>query len=229
MPYIVRHNRRYTVTEDQFREMQGNALDGGRTLRSRHADIQARLGRGEIPTPPIWTEEDEQREQLRWDAMERVANMRATTPFFAQEYKKPWDKGPEMPSQEFPPLTFPLVPETDGGGVKKLYKTRYAELEKMYCQLYDKAAKWDRATEFFKKENSKLVQQTQEAIMKLQDLEARAVDSELVTKRMEQVARELGLTTVMKGRGTMADKLNSFFGALLTRVRCEPIEDELAD
>lgn len=239
MPYIIRANRRYTVTEEQFQRMQWESLDNGNVLRRRDAEIAARVLRGDIPEPgmlppggvevtPRIAEMAVARLQEQRDAM-RAAAVQAGTQFFNQEYKKPYQKEEvQMTDEQFPQLTFPLVAETDGEGVKRLYKTRYTELERMYSALYAKARKLSQLQEFYHQEMNTARTAHMNLLEKYNKLEAAAVDSAVVVKRMEQVAKEIGIG-LGNPRQTMEEKLNTFFGALMTRIRCEEQEDELAD
>lgn len=245
MPYIIRANRRYTVTEDQFQRMQWESLDNGNTLRRQDAEIAARVLRGDIPEPGMLPPggvgttvarrlgemaQARLEEQRRMTEGFRAAQIQAGTPFFNQEYQNPYPPKEEvqMTDEQFPQLTFPLVAETDGEGVKRLYKTRYTELERMYSALYAKARKLSQLQEFYHREMNTARTAHMNILEKYTKLEDASVDSAVVVKRMEQVAKEIGIG-LGNPRQTMEEKLNTFFGALMTRIRCEEMPDELAD
>lgn len=135
---------------------------------------------------------------------------------------------PEQEEVKVEPLKYPLVSETNADGGVKLYKTRYNELERMYGRLYDEKADLDQKRRSLNDLANRYYLQLTEAQQQLHTLTQTVVDSEVVVKRMNQVAKELGIH-LNPNHHTMQDKLDSFFASILTRIRCDEVQDELAD
>lgn len=130
-----------------------------------------------------------------------------------------------------PPLTFPIVPEVGSDGVKRLYKTRYVELEKMYTMLHEtnnkNAAALAKMTDTAKDTQSQLLKSN----IEVQRLKAMTVDTDKVDKLITKLCKEadIHLPNHPYGGLTLDQKLEAFFGAMFCHLRVEKVQDELAD
>ncbi len=162
------------------------------------------------------------------------ANIVFNTPLTRTNTANRWqqlfdDHQVEKEMEKLKPLTYPLTPEVNPDGVKRLYKTRYSELEGMYSDLHYKynknLASFDVQTKMFNDSRNKL-QTTQ---LELQRVKANFVDGEIVSKRLHQICKEVGIP-VPNERLNMQQQMDAFLGSVMSMIRVD-LEglDELAE
>jgi len=142
-------------------------------------------------------------------------------------------KAPEPKKEEVAvePLTIPIIPELGEDGVKRLYKTRYNQLESKYVILHSQKVSAQRRLEELEKEHERLHSQKSKLAREVESLKALTVDGAQLDKRIDQLCSvaQIQLPNVQFEMVTLEQKLDRFFGALLCRIRVEEIQDELAD
>ncbi len=220
---LARTAQRTGVTRDVIDEWNDNIAD-----ENRHPELQ--------------DEPDEHRPALT-DLEQRITNRLVnndmvfqtpltygggrTTTWHQQhdEYLRQQMENKEM--EKLKPLNYPLTPEVNPDGVKRLFKTRYSELESMYSDLHYKynknLASFDVQTKMFNDSRNKL----QTAQLELQKVKANFVDGEIVSKRLHQICKEVGIP-VPNERLNMQQQMDAFLGSVLSMIRIEGV-DELAE
>lgn len=127
--------------------------------------------------------------------------------------------------------TLPIIAETNDDGTKRLFKTRYNELEKLYLSTH-------RTLRNTKAENQELIKalgdnevQIHKLLKQVRELESKVVDSEAVEKTIKRLAKEaqIELPTHPFAAFPLQDQIQAFFGSILCRLRLEEIPDELAE
>jgi hypothetical protein len=139
--------------------------------------------------------------------------------------KKAVEKAPPPPE-----LSFPIIPETDDAGNKRLYKTRYALLEKKFADLNTRYNRLEYQYEDAVQTAEAYSEDVRRLDRRVNELELLTADSAQIEKRMTQIAREMKLEMQLHPYAALGEKLEAFLGAVLCRVRnVEEEADELAD
>ncbi len=133
----------------------------------------------------------------------------------------------EKEMEKLKPLTYPLTTEVNPDGGKRLFKTRYSELEGMYSDLHYKYNKAISTEQIRSKMYNDLNDKYQKAHVELVRIKTFCVDGELVGKRLHQICKEVGIP-VPNERLNMQQKMDAFLGSVLSMIRIEGV-DELAE
>lgn len=128
-------------------------------------------------------------------------------------------------------LKTPIIDELNEDGSKKLYKTRYTELEKKYVNLHSRFAEKQREAAKLQSDNEKMADQNYKLSTDLQQAKALTVDGDRVNKMIDRLCKETGIVIVNDDfRGLTVDqRIERFLGTILCRIRTEVVADELAD
>ena len=117
-----------------------------------------------------------------------------------------------------------IIPEEGPDGQKRLYKVRYEELEQKYRTLNDEKEYWLKNYEAAMSESQKYMKAYKEKRDECDTLRVKVVDSEAVTKKIQQLIKELKLPMDMAEYRTTDGALQAFFGLIYTQIRT-PQED----
>lgn len=118
----------------------------------------------------------------------------------------------------------PVIPETGPDGQKRLYKARYEELEGLYKQLVEEKNYWVGQCEKASAEAQKYLGALKDEKNKNEVLSRKVVDTEAVTKKIQQLIKELKLPLDINEYRTADGALQAFFGLIYTQIRT-PQED----
>jgi len=141
-------------------------------------------------------------------------------------------KSLEEEPQEEDTVTIPVVPEVGPDGVKRLYKTRYNELEKLYLRSVEAKKAARERSRRLTESHDKLEQDNLKYQQELDKLRVLSADAERLDRRISQLCKEAQIQMPAQPpymRQSLEEKLDAFFGAVLCRLRTEDIVDELAD
>jgi hypothetical protein len=142
-------------------------------------------------------------------------------------------QGLELKEEEKPvePLKTPIIPEIGEDGVKRLYKTRYNQLEQKYVALHAQNLLAQSRVKSYRKDFEEAHHDKCRLENEVEELKNLTVDGAKLDKRIDQLCKvaQIQLPPTPYGMVSLEQKLDTFFGALLCRIRVEEIQDELAD
>jgi flagellar motor protein MotB len=141
--------------------------------------------------------------------------------WYAQQNEEP------QQMEKLKPLTYPLTNEVNDDGVKRLFKTRYQELESMYADLHYNTQKLQSREAVHRKMYQDLTDRFQNQTIELNKIKNTFVDGELVSKRLHSICKEVGIP-VPSDRLNLQAQIDAFLGSVMSMIRVEGV-DELAD
>lgn len=118
----------------------------------------------------------------------------------------------------------PVIPEAGPDGQKRLYKARYEELEAKYKVLVAEKDYWMNNYEQVHAEAQKYLASLKDVRAQNEVLSRKVVDTEAVTKKIQQLIKELKLPLDINEYRTADGALQAFFGLVYTQIRT-PQED----
>ena len=128
--------------------------------------------------------------------------------------------------EKLKPLTYPLTNEVNADGVKRLFKTRYQELESMYADLHYSTQQMQAREAVQRKLYQDLNVRFQNQTTELNKIKNTFVDGELVSKRLHSICKEVGIPVPMNMN--LQGQIDAFLGSVMSMIRVEGV-DELAD
>lgn len=177
------------------------------TVDAQRQDEQSLTGRlNTLSPPPHWLDE-----------------------YIADKVPRRTKKVVEEPMEK---LTTPVIPEVTEDGVKRLYKTRYNELEQKYVELHSRYGKLQKSYTMLQNDLDQLSDELRKQEQEVKRLTLISADGVALDKRIDHVCKEAQIplpNPTFRVQQTLEQKLDAFFGAILCRLRIEEPVDELAD